>query len=454
MNFKNRIYTYERTVTTQVTDQYVPDWGLFEALRESVQNMVDEVKMTGVGMHWEGEGGRAYFYDQGSGVSFDNILYLGASGKRGVEGVVGQHGEGEVVSFLAAARLGIDKVMVSQDWLAKGKIVQVDGHRVLAIDVYKTGRPRKGTAWQYIGEDVFKTFMKALKVFRPPNRRGRRKHLLHYGNGQLLTNGMKVNRIDGLTFGYDLKMTPGRDRGGFTLEQIKPEIIGYLNKASVEEVQKLLDAMKNPWWMPEEGKLELDIPLHVARAAAKRIHPKLCWTVRGQEPAAVADASSQHVPFITFGGDVPNWISRTLPHIKEALGSKREIVSKKLPNVLNSVVEKLRQVLPEKFSSWTCKAVYKFEDSKTIAVSGSGEITLSRSHIKGSSWETFLGTMAHEIAHIYTLSPDCTRRHAAGIEAVMASLISAAMEDSKLLKEAKKEYDWYAGGYCSKVNCN
>ena len=155
IKFKNRRYTFEQTVQTQLSIDYVPTWGLFEAVRESLQNALDERTLTSARVHWIEDGPNSmYLYDRGRGVDFEDILLLGVSGKRGLEDVVGRHGEGEVVSSLVAARNGVTKIMASRDWLTTSRLADVGGRQVLALDVYRTNKPRVGTAWLYTGNEV------------------------------------------------------------------------------------------------------------------------------------------------------------------------------------------------------------------------------------------------------------------------------------------------------------
>jgi hypothetical protein len=156
----NRRYTFKQQLVTNLTIDYVNDsgskWEVYHAVRESTQNMLDEALYQA-----RENGGEISDYfkvskkseyleirDFGRGVDFEAIFFLGASGKRGQD-YKGHKGEGEVLSFLVAAREGIDKWMFSKNWAAQPVIVNSGGYQVLALNVYETNKPVEGTVWRY-----------------------------------------------------------------------------------------------------------------------------------------------------------------------------------------------------------------------------------------------------------------------------------------------------------------
>jgi len=445
--FKNKTYTYVRSFKTQITDQYVPDWNLFHALRESIQNMVDETVMTGAGHDYgfEDDPESVYFYDRGRGVKFEDILYLGVSGKRGVEGVVGQHGEGEVVSSVVAARMGIKKYMASQNWLAAGHIESEASYNLLVIDYYETSSPRNGTGWYYEGEETKDKFLEAYKSFTPPTKRT---PLIAGGDGQLYTNGMAVNTSSQLHFGYNLKATPGRDRGGFTVEQIRDEAKHILEEnAGVEEIADLLKSMTSQWWHPEEAKWDLDIDPEIVQRAARKVAGSrkkygLVWANLNTDGPAVADAMGQGIKVLKFQGPVPYWVERALPSAREAVSGHRTVSEKDPPRLLAESIEALKELMDTDF---TAKCVHKFEEPEVMALHQAGTIVFARYIVKELTFIQFVETVAHEVAHMETGAADCTRLHASGIENIMGRTLENAMtEDGRAAYErAKKAFEEY-----------
>jgi hypothetical protein len=185
-------YHYSHTIPTNVSKDYLTDsgtnWNEWEMLRETFQNAMDESQYMVEEGIWDEVDGRGvvewediigqyeedaqladfckswingewlFIGDMGRGVDLEKILLIGESGKRG-EGYRGEKGEGELLSFLVAARLGIEKWMFSQDWAVTARFDDYNGskYQVLVLDVYKTAKPRKnnlknrkwGTLWKY-----------------------------------------------------------------------------------------------------------------------------------------------------------------------------------------------------------------------------------------------------------------------------------------------------------------
>ncbi len=156
-------YEFVRTVYTNVSEGYLNDsgsnWGYWEMFRESIQNMMDEAEfqarekdgqMLDFCQLWA-DSKHITLRDLGRGVQWERIFLIGESGKRGNPLFRGQKGEGEVLSFLVAARLGIEKWMFSQDWALTARLDCWEGteYKVLVLDLYKASSSIVGTIWRY-----------------------------------------------------------------------------------------------------------------------------------------------------------------------------------------------------------------------------------------------------------------------------------------------------------------
>lgn len=442
IRFKGKTYVHKKTLPTQLSDEYVPDWTIWHALRESIQNMVDETVITGAGYHYQPEHNPegVYFFDRGRGVKFKDILYLGISGKRGVEGVVGKHGEGEVVSTMVAARNGVKKLMASQNWLATGHLEEDDdGYTLLVVEYYETDKPRNGTAWYYEGERVYEEYLDAQNEFRPPA--GGKGRLVTGERGQTFTEGLRVNEISGLHFGYNLEATPGRDRSGFVLDDIKNEAAWILSEnAGVDEIASLLRAMTSPWWKPEESKWELELNPELVRKAARRVAGSrkkfaMSWCRVEEDGPWMADALEQGMKVIQFQGPVPKWVSRALPNVRKVVSANADAKTKDPPRLLAEALTSLKEVMRVSFGAL---CVLRFEDKNTVAcaVGKTSTVIFARSHIKKSTFTQFVDTVAHEAAHLMTGAADCTRTHTS----MVARLLSEMSNRLALHEEARNTY--------------
>jgi len=433
MRFKGKNYELVETIETQLSSDYVPDWTLFTAIRESVQNMVDEHILSGTKIFWTRNDEDVYFYDRGRGVSFEDILYLGISGKRGLENVVGQHGEGEIVSFLVAARLGVRKVMASLDWLAEGELRRKDQHELLVIKKYQTKTPRKGTCWYY--SEGREEFREAKSSFIQ-TRKGRRKRILRDEPGQLYTRGMKVNKLEDLALGYDLDITPGRDRGGFTWEQIEDEVAKILKEhAKPEDIAAIIRYATN-YWRPKELMLEIDFDQETLQRSAKKL-PKIVWSVSGRS-SEIADATEQGYKVVQSWKAPAQWVQDGLKSATEVT-HEHVTEAKDLPRNLQEIVDLIAECLDEKLR------VKYDNEMKAVAISAKGTIILHKGKVKQTTFQDFLGTLVHELAHIKYGCGDCTRAFEAALEKIFTELVVKVCrpEVAELMRKAEKKFNQY-----------
>ncbi len=435
VKFRNRRYVFERGIPTQLSTEYVPDWTLFHAMRESLQNAYDERTLSGAKVDTYPEGDSVLIRDAGRGVAFEDILLLGISGKRGLDNVVGQHGEGEVVSSMVAARLGVTKRMASQDWLVIGRTAQEGEHEILVLDLYRSKGFRKGTCWEFeragAREYLNDTFKAAKAVFRKQVRNGR---IFVDEPGQLFTQGMEVNKITNLALGYNLRATPGRDRSGFTWSQCQDEIEQLLAVEGKPAHFAALLLAGCGWGLPLEFDLRplvsLEIVKKASRLAAKECK-KIVWAVSGQASYR-ADACEQGMGVIDFGYRVPpDWVTDNFPNVVDATaGTYGGRACRELPATMRQVIAALSVVIPGELPE--CKIVTMERD--VLAVAKGMQVIFNRSYLKKSSIKSLVSTMAHEMAHISSGQEDCTRAHAAATTRIMASIVDrlATSEEARV----------------------
>lgn len=187
MRTLQREYKFQRTIITNISSEYLNDsgscWGTWEMLRESLQNMIDEAERMADNnggelrdyynmWRFSKTGYKPYshleFRDKGCGVDFERIFLIGESGKRGTH-YRGQKGEGESLSFLVAARLGIEKWMFSKDWAITARLDNYleSTYKVLVFDLYKADKPIKGTVWRFSLTEEVDTLFKNIGDFFP-----------------------------------------------------------------------------------------------------------------------------------------------------------------------------------------------------------------------------------------------------------------------------------------------
>jgi hypothetical protein len=97
-----------------MTPDYAMSWGLWEGLRELLQNSLDELDQ-GAEMKVFYENDTLYIRTMGDEIGADSFL-LGESGKREIKGLRGKHGEGLTLGLLALCRAGIKVWVKSGDY--------------------------------------------------------------------------------------------------------------------------------------------------------------------------------------------------------------------------------------------------------------------------------------------------------------------------------------------------
>ena len=99
-------------IETTLTEEYIPEWGLYESLRELLSNAKDAEVESGHTMKvWRTPANVLCIENEGTMVPRDSLL-MGYGTKRDKEELIGVHGEGLLLALLVLARKGM-KVTVN-----------------------------------------------------------------------------------------------------------------------------------------------------------------------------------------------------------------------------------------------------------------------------------------------------------------------------------------------------
>jgi hypothetical protein len=454
LTFKHAKYTFAEDIILPLAVSYVPDWDLAKATKESLQNAYDEAWLSDSQAFVERELDGVYLRDNGRGVHWANILVIGDSGKRQEKGTVGTHGEGEIISFLVAARDGIRKWMASQDWLLEGRIGKSEyGQDVLILARYQTasGKARKGTRWYYAnpgtyGYEIQDAFDQAQDAFanHAAVTRNPKRIFRDYTNRQcLMTNGQKVITDYHIILGYNLMLHPGRDRATFSLAdpKVREEIQEILEtQADAEDIAVILREGRY-----SQNYLEFELPLHkldreIVKKAVKILENEnytIVWAQKALDAAKVADAKERGGCNVLLFDSVPDWVRDGVPHVSSYVKSfacqdtkKRmpkdfsEAVSLLLQDVyrIGSVQVEMHNPLPEGViadANYTTRTIrFDWHQSKEMSMTDLFE------------------TIGHELAHIQSCAEDCTRAHTDAMGTLMARAAKTLMDE----KDAQKAW--------------
>lgn len=216
-----------RTIQLSMSPNYVKHWGLWEALREILQNALD-AKSKGHSMEvydYNVHGVSPHLRISNGGPALSrSMLLLGQTTKQGDDTQIGQFGEGFKLALLVLCRLG-HQVNISTGnelWTPCLRHSEEFGCDVLTIDI--TERMLQDNA--VVSSDgvefsIHGTSTEALKGLYEPNMPINRP--LPDKAGMVFIQGLFVCKVEGFKYGYNLssdRLKLDRDRGmvdGFDL---------------------------------------------------------------------------------------------------------------------------------------------------------------------------------------------------------------------------------------------
>jgi len=231
-------------VTSTLTLNYRSQWKLWEAIREIVQNTLDELeKLPSV----EGIKRGIVIKDSGRGMTKRQFLLLGISEKDG-DNKRGQYGEGLKIALVILKRMGYKVTVKSQDWMCEVVLDEIEGEPVIAYDFEQLESPIRGVEFTIKGIDQHLVRKMMKNRFLPDNidtivnnpRWG--KIITGDYVGKLYSRGIYVQDIEKKSiYGYDLfQVTLGTDRqfpSGWSMNTNIGVLLGKIeNKNEIERV--------------------------------------------------------------------------------------------------------------------------------------------------------------------------------------------------------------------------
>lgn len=205
-------------VPTPISTDYRSQWGVWEAIREIVQNSLDETetmpKLTRT------TDGNILIRDDGEGCELPNMIILGKSEKHGTF-KRGQYGEGVKIASVILLKRGCRVVARSRDWIIEFKLGKLLSENILEYNITKTDGQYKGFSMVITGLDYDEVYELITTKFVDPTS----PDVLHTNStyGRLLTGKYKGNMYKRnifvakchkeAGFGYDLfNVDTGTDR--------------------------------------------------------------------------------------------------------------------------------------------------------------------------------------------------------------------------------------------------
>jgi hypothetical protein len=425
-----------------IKSTYVPDWGVWECVREFVQNAKDEEQDRGHEMKISHRGEKLRITNVGADMD-RSVLLLGKTTKADRGDLRGQFGEGLNLAILAGVREGFSIVIYTQTerWSASIEACAEFGNEeCLVIQSRKLPNRRTGVeveitgiskdAWETLRDDFF-TFLAKIPDNRIVRVEGKGSVLLEEKRkGCIYSKGVFVSRMDRFDHGYDLdNLALDRDRRMVDVWDLQ-YTLGAIFEQAVAKRPELLKA--DVYRMLRDGSEDTKhMHFHVGRAVGEAIVDAFAEE-HGAEAVAVGSIQeSQQVDRVGKKGVV---VSESLKAILQArLGKPEDIVQEALRGisatyawtdlcdaeqaVLSAAAEALDEVLPEDRDAVLARVeIVSFRDDNLGGTCdlASGKIRVARRCL--TNLPKCLLVLVHEEAHAITSAGDGTDSHQAAIE--------------------------------------
>jgi len=205
-------------VPTPISTEYRSQWGVWEAIREIVQNSLDETEQMPILTRTTE--GNIVIHDDGDGCELPNMIILGKSQKK--DGFKrGQYGEGVKIASVILLKAGCKVQAQSRDWIIEFRLGKLLSENILEYNITKTDGQHKGFSMIITGLDFDTVYEIMTTKFVDPSS----PDVLHTDStyGRLLTGKYKGNMYKRnifvakchkeAEFGYDLfNVDTGTDR--------------------------------------------------------------------------------------------------------------------------------------------------------------------------------------------------------------------------------------------------
>ncbi|MGB9886656.1 MAG: hypothetical protein ACPLRW_06625 [Moorellales bacterium] len=425
-------------VRTAVSPEYVSGWGMVQALREIIQEMVDVRRAYGCRSGLRYSGSRVVVWDEGPGLKRSDLA-LGNSGKKGDARLIGQFGEGLKLAALVAARNGREMSVetvgfTARPFIGRDPVLYCD---VLAFEVRPNGR-EVGT--RVTVEATAEEFEAAKSMFLDFGRRkasGADARVFLPG-GRVYVNGCLAAESGELFFSYDLpgsaKAAQNRDRSTLDFEALASEISEALGRLSkIDLIKALLETVKEAVPCLEHNvRVRCDARVRPAwvRAAREVFGPKAC-RAEGTE----ADQEAKRLGFTVVHGCPWRWEGLfadlgILPSSTAVAGRGRRAKPVKPTPEERRVLAWAKRVVRKHLAD--PGKVRVAEDLSLVCGHHSAEamglwdprtqtIWVRRAALQDP--RAVLGTLFHETLHKVSGAPDCTGRFEAAWQELVVNMV-------------------------------
>ncbi len=248
-----------KEISLTISENYVTNWGIWEAMRELSQNALDHAENTNTRISIGYHKNSMNFILSSKNTKLEiNSLLLGSTSKELDEKQRGQFGEGYKLALIVLLRLGLKVVIYNGNevWIPIFKYNKLFNSKVLTIQIKK--RLSKPNDLNFVIQGLTAGFFKEIRDKLIINRQQSIGYKTDYGNilteekykGQVFVGGIYVctPNLD-LEHGFDFNPSEvelGRDRGlmdSFNVRWLASKLWTSIHKPdtkTTEEISKLI----------------------------------------------------------------------------------------------------------------------------------------------------------------------------------------------------------------------
>lgn len=439
-------------VPLTIEEDYVNDWGLFEGVREFMQNGRDATRdgcTFDVVYHPDSNTIRARTV--GAKLEHRSLL-LGASTKRGRNDMLGNKGEGYKVGSLALCRIGKGvKIRTgSEIWVPAIEFSKKFGAKVLVFDIDGGRKDINEVQVEITGvtHDEWDTIKRRFLFIDDDNKRivdSPVGSVIFDGLGQIFVDGIEVCKLDKFHHGYNFRpqdVKLDRDRrlvDYWEAHQLTAKVWEALYLRTTREFCDTVDRMladNTP--DVEHFRYDWCVGQNTRKQVAERFREKF-----GSEVIPVkTESEAREVEFYGRKGTVVD--AEPLRHILEQEVGTIEQVKKSLADEIKAEhttvtldpVEAKNFVMALEFVSKATKragititqdiTIAEFRVPTTMGMRKQGKIYISRNTLV--SFQEALKTLVEEVAH--EVGGDATHDHVERMHEIYANGVAAMLEGS------------------------
>jgi len=426
-----------------IKSTYVPDWGLWECLRELVQNAKDEEEQRGHAMKIEWQAGVLSLHNEGADMDRKALL-IGHTGKTGSD-LRGKFGEGLDLALLAGARLG-KKIVVetkAERWTPTIGYSQEFGANCLAITTRarRTAGPGVTVTVEVTEEEwllyrqrfLFLSEIADNKIVRIPSQGAIL--LESERKGHVYVRGIYVDTLPKLECGYDLeRMDLDRDRRMVDVWDLQWRL-GQMYSEALSRRPELLGAQVYRMLRDDSEDTRLfrhhtdkNVASHIA-ARFREEHGEDAVPVGsiaearelehiGRRGVVVQDALRESLK--PEMGDVADLKKRLAKEVVKSIAwADLTDVERAVFDKYTAVLDRIR-VLPEPVAKRIDIVVFRDDRVDGVFRGETGRITIAYRLL--ATPQEFLATLVHEAAHAASASGDGDHDHVQAIEDIWTRL--------------------------------